>query len=131
MGNFQDDVFNNTDWFTFLTEVNDEDSGMTTSNGGTLDIQGIGNVKIPTTGGNLELKDVFHCLNASASMVSPGVLRQNDTVIDGFNDLLVQKSTRTPITEITWKQKVAVILLRQETPFYNFAALPEDVNDGG
>lgn len=85
--------FNDTRSFTFIQKL-DDSSSMAKSNGGQLNIEGIGTVVIPIEAGIFTLENVFYCPQGAANMLSPGLLRRKGIVFDGINYFLVFKKRR-------------------------------------
>ncbi|KAL6411722.1 integrase core domain protein [Ilyonectria robusta] len=133
---FQDDIivdsgcsnhcFNDKKWFTFLTDVLDDEM-MTTSNGGDLRVLGQGTVKVITAEGSITLLEVYYCPDGAANMLSPGVLKRRGIVIDGYNDILAVKKTKQKVCDIFWRHGIAVLCCEKPTNPYNFAALPKNM----
>lgn len=97
---------------------------MLLSSGDGLSIKAIGNARIPTDYGYLDLTNVNYCPTAPCNMLSPGVFRKNDLVIDGETDTIAVKATKQKVATFKWRLNVAVLGVRAAQPTYNFAALP-------
>lgn len=97
---------------------------METSNGGQLGTKGIGTVIIPVGNSTFTLNNVFYCPDGAANMLSPGVLKIHDIVVDGMNNSLVHKESGITIAHIKWKFDVAILDCETPPGFYNFALLP-------
>lgn len=133
---FQDDIivdsgcsnhcFNDKKWFTFMTDILDEEM-MTTSNGGDLRVLGQGTVRVITAEGSITLLEVYYCPDGAANMLSPGVLKRRGIVIDGYNDILAVKKTKQKVCDIFWRHGIAVLRCEKPINPYNFAALPKNM----
>ncbi|KAG6018798.1 hypothetical protein E4U19_007973 [Claviceps sp. Clav32 group G5] len=93
------------------------------SNGQHLSVTGVGTVRLPLGDGFVELSNAQFAPKAEVNMISPGLLRRGGVLMDGCNDQLVSTATGLPIGKFQWKSNIATLILRDEQPPFNFAAI--------
>ncbi|KAG5942589.1 hypothetical protein E4U59_001003 [Claviceps monticola] len=115
-------TFNDVKWFTYVnTRVSVKP--IMASNGQHLSVAGVGTVRLPLGDGFVELTNAQFAPKAEVNMISPGLLRRGGVLMDGCNDNLVSTATGLSIGKFQWKSNIATLVLRDEQPLFNFAAI--------
>ncbi|KAG6057595.1 hypothetical protein E4U17_001150 [Claviceps sp. LM77 group G4] len=93
------------------------------SNGQHLKVTGVRTVRLPLGDGFLELTNAQFAPQAEVNMISPGLLRRGDVIMDGRNDQLVSADPGLPVNQFKWKSNISTLVLRDEQTLFNFAAI--------
>lgn len=105
-------TFNDKAWFVDLLAMGAP--GTTASNGSTLATKGIGTVAIRKDDIRIILYNVCYASDAIANLLSPGLLRGQGLVVNGYSDSLDSKSTQKKLFSLKGIHQVT--LLAQDGP---------------